>query len=99
MDEQLTRLWADHRRMAAPDLSRVETPGVDLVALVALAEDHIDRFIRGGALDYGRTLQLRQAYSQLWVAENDLPGGATAWVDGLRTLVRLVLEQTAVEPN
>jgi hypothetical protein len=97
-DEQLTRLWADHRQAAAPDLSGIDTPGVDLVPLVASAEDCIERFVRAGALDYARTLQLRQAYLQLWVAENDLPEAATAWVDRLRALARLVLERTVVEP-
>jgi hypothetical protein len=98
MDEQLTRLWAEHRRAAPPDLSAVETPGVELVPLVEMVEDCIDRFVRNGALDYARTLQLRQAYSQLWAAENDLPESATEWMDRLRGLARLVLERTAVEP-
>jgi hypothetical protein len=99
MDEQLTRLWADHRRAAPPDLSAVDTLGVELGPLVIMAEDCIERFVREGALDYARTLQLRQAYSQLWVAENDLPESATEWVDRLRALSRLVLERTAVEPT
>jgi hypothetical protein len=98
MDEQLTRLWAEHRRAVPPDLSAVETPGVELVPLAALAEDCIDRYVQAGALDYARTLQLRQAYSQLWAAENDLPESAIEWMDRLRAMARQVLERTAVEP-
>ena len=98
MDEQLARLWAEHRQAAAPDLSGVETPGVDLVPLIAGVEDCIGRYLAAGTLDYARTLQLRQAYAQLWSAENDLPGAAATWVDRLRSMSRLVLEQTAVEP-
>lgn len=99
MDEQFAGLWAEHRRAAAPNLSGIPTPGVDLESLVAVAEDCVDRFARDGALDYARTLQLRQAYTQLWVAENDLPEAAMSWVDRLRALARLVLERTAVEPS
>ncbi|HKV75831.1 MAG TPA: hypothetical protein VJN95_15030 [Gemmatimonadales bacterium] len=97
MDEALARLWAEHRGAAAPDLSGVETPGVDLVPLVAVVEDCIGRFLTGGELDYGRTMQLKQAYIQLWSAENDLPAAAAPWVDRLRAICRLVLERTAVE--
>ena len=98
MDDELSRLWAEHRGARAPDLSGVETPGVDLVPLVAAVEDSIARFVAGGSLDYGRTIQLKQAYAQLWAAENDLPLAAMPWVDRLRTMSRLVLERAAVEP-
>ncbi len=97
MAEELDRLWAEHRGVPAPDLSGIETPGVELMPLIALAEDCIGRFVAEGSLDYGRTIQLKQAYTQLWSAENDLPAAAGPWVDRLRSMSRLVLERTAVE--
>ena len=99
MAEELARLWARHRTLAAPDLNEVETPGSELPAVVALAEDCVAAYIVTGTLDYGRTLQLRQAFTQLWAAENDLPVAAAEWVDQLRTLSRMVLERTAVQPD
>lgn len=99
MAEELARLWARHRTQQAPDLSSVETPAGDLAPLVAIAEDCISRFVATGSLDFARTMQLRQSYTQLWSAEGDLPAESVAWVDELRTLARLVLERTAVQPD
>ena len=99
MVEELARLWARHRSNPAPDLRAVETPGSDLPALVAVAEDCVARFVATGTLDFARTLQLRQSYTQLWSAENDLPPHLVGWIDELRTLARLVLERTAMDPE
>jgi hypothetical protein len=99
MVEELARLWARHRTNPAPDLSGIETPGSELTVLVAAAEDCVSRYVATGTLDFARTMQLRQSYTQLWAAEQDLPAEAVAWIDELRTLARLVLERTAVQPD
>lgn len=99
MSDELAPLWARHRTSPAPQLDGVDTPGTDLPRIVATAEEAVARFVATGTLDYGRTIQLRQAYTQLWAAEPELPPDAVAWIDELRTLVRLVLERTAVQPD
>jgi hypothetical protein len=94
----LQELWAAHQREPAPDLSGVTIAGVDVPALVAEVTDCV-RFAAAasGPLDYARTGLLRHSYAQLWAVEDAVPPAARDWLDRLRDMTRLILEQVALD--
>lgn len=94
----LQELWAVHQREPAPDLAGVTAVGVDVSSLVAEVTDCVRLAAEAsGSLDYARTGLLRYTYAQLWAVEDAVPPSARDWLDRLRGMTRLILEQAALD--
>jgi hypothetical protein len=50
-----------------------------------------------GRLDYARTGLLRHAYAQLWAVDDAMPVAARDWLDRLRGMTRLILEEATLD--
>ncbi len=93
----LQELWAAHQAEPAPDFSGLSVVGVDVPALVAQVSDCVERAAsEPGPLDYARTGLLRHAYAQLWAVEDAIPVAARDWLDRLRSMTRLILEEATL---
>jgi hypothetical protein len=76
----------------------VTVAGVDVPTLVAQVSDAVERAASGsGPLDYARIGLLRHAYAQLWAVDDEVPASARDWLDRLRNLARLILEDATLE--
>jgi hypothetical protein len=94
----LQELWVAHLAEPAPDLTGVTAAGVDVPALVSQVSDAVGRAASGsGPLDYARTGLLRHSYAQLWAVDDAVPGAAQAWLDRLRDMTRLILEDATAD--
>jgi|WetSurMetagenome_2_1015567.scaffolds.fasta_scaffold1488751_1 hypothetical protein len=94
----LQELWAAHQTEPAPDLTGMVVAGVEVPTLVAQVSDAVGRAASGpGPLDYARIGLLRHAYAQLWAVDDAVPASARAWLDRLRNMTRLILEDATLE--
>jgi hypothetical protein len=94
----LQELWAAHRAEPAPDISGLSVAGVDVAALVAQVSECVERAAAvPGRLDYARTGLLRHAYAQLWAVDDAMPVAARDWLDRLRGMTRLILEEATLD--
>jgi len=94
----LQELWAAHQSGPAPDFSGLEVAGVEVAALVAQVIVCVEQAAAmPGPLDYARTGLLRHAYAQLWAVDDAIPLAAQDWIDRLRAMTRLILEQATLD--
>lgn len=98
MQTPLRDLWAAHQAEPAPDFTGLSVAGVDVAALVAQVTDCVERAAsQAGGLDYARTGLLRHAYAQLWAVDDAIPEAAHDWLDRLRGMTRLILEEATLD--
>ena len=94
----LQDLWTAHQAEPVPDFTGVSVAGVEVSALVSQVAGCVERAAAvSGPLDYARTGILRHAYAQLWAVDDAIPAADREWLDRLRSMTRLILEQATLD--
>ena len=95
--EAVAKLWLDlQTEVPLVDLKGLAVNDLDAGEVTAAASTAIGYFVAHGDLDYALLALLKQSYSQLWMLEGALPPESEPYVDRLRDMARLILEEVAV---
>ncbi len=86
-------LWRAHLSEAPPRLGDSASEGLDLAGLVAQTGSCVEHYLASaGTLDYGRVIALKQCYPQLYLLDEMVPTEARPFLDRIRAVARLILE-------
>ena len=86
-------LWRAHLSEAPPPMGDPAPEGFDPAALIAQTAICVEHYLASaGTLDYGRVIALKQCYPQLYLLDDMVPTEARPFLDRIRAVARLILE-------